>query len=66
MKTSSDFECIVITALSDLRNVQEQYLYSYKLNGIATDSGKNLCGIFNFMYKVVGVHDLHSDKAISF
>ena len=65
MKTSSDFECIVITALSDLRNVQEQYLYSYKLNGLATDSGKNLCGIFIFMYKVLGVHDLHSDKAIS-
>ena len=66
MKTSSDFECIVITALSDLRNVQEQYLYSYKLNGIATDSGKNLFGIFIFMYKVLGVHDLHSDKDISF
>ena len=65
MKTSLDFECIVITALSDLRNVQEQYLYSYKLNGLATDSGKNLCGIFIFMYKVLGVHDLHSDKAIS-
>ena len=36
-----DFECIVTTALSDLRNVQEQYLYSWKVNGITTDSGKN-------------------------
>ena len=54
----------MITALSDLRNVQEQYLYSYKLNGIATDSGKNLFGIFIFLYKVLGVHDLQSEKNI--
>ena len=71
MKISSDFECIVITALSDLRNVQEQYLYSYKLNGIATDSGKNLFGIFIFLYKVLGVHQVrlymtYNQKMFSF